>query len=132
MTVVTTSRKAANDLRALARHLAFATGARYLPRGKTGFAALSDEAVILFTREHGSVHLQVLEEGDVIHDFTIRRASIIEREGTIQRRLRIADQSVYDVLKVYCDAELTGATEPGIVFDGQQKKRIVLEVGDDA
>lgn len=129
MTVVTTSRKAADDLRALARHLAFATGARYLARGKTGFAALSGEAAILFTRERGAIRFAVVdEEGDVALDVPVRTVRIIEREGPIDRTLRIADQSVYDVLKRYCDAEPAEAGAPSIVFDGQQKKRIVLEV----
>ena len=129
MTVVTTSRKAADDLRALARHLAFATGARYLARGNTGFAALSDEAVILFTREHGTIRLVVVDEGgEVALDRPVRLVQIAVREGPIDRTLRIADQSVYEVLKRYCDAEPAEAGAPSIVFDGQQKKQIVLEL----
>ncbi|MDK2974619.1 MAG: small nucleolar ribonucleoprotein [Methanofollis sp.] len=129
MTIVTTSRKAADDLRALARHLAFATGARYLARGKTGFAALSDEAVILFTREHGTIRFAVVgEDGTVVLDAPIRSVRIAGREGPIDRTLRVADQSVYDVLKRYCDAAPANAGAPSIVFDGQQKKQIVLEL----
>jgi len=129
MTVVTTSRKAADDLRALARHLAFATGARYLARGKTGFAAISDEAIILFTRGHGTIRFVVVgEDGEVALDAPVRSVRIAERVGLINRTLRIADQSVYDVLKRYCDAEPAEAGAPSIVFDGQQKKQIVLEL----
>lgn len=132
MTVVTTSRKAADELRALARHLAFATGARYLARGKTGLAALSDEPVILFTRERGTLKLQVVEEGVVAHEFSLRKVRIEEREGPIDRTVRIADPSIYDVLKRYCVAEEIEADAPSVVFDGQQRKRVVLEVAADA
>lgn len=132
MTVVTTSRKAANDLRALARHLAFATGARYLARGKTGLAALSDESVILFLRERGALRLQVVEEGVVAHEFALRKVTVSERSEPISHTVRIADPSVYDVLKRYCVAEQIEADVPSVIFDGQQKKRIVLEVAPDA
>lgn len=132
MTVVTTSRKAADDLRALARHLAFATGARYLARGKTGLAALSDESVILFTRDGGTLKLQVVEEGVVVHEFSFRKVRIEEREGPIDRTVRIADPSIYAVLKRYCVADEIEADVPSVVFDGQQRKRIVLEVAADA
>ncbi|QSZ67843.1 hypothetical protein RJ40_10190 [Methanofollis aquaemaris] len=132
MTVVTTSRKAAHDLRALARHLAFATGARYMPRGKTGFAALGDEPVIVFSREHGKVRLQIVEEGTIIFDALVGKVTLSEREGPIVRTLRVSDQSVYDVLKRYCEAELVEAAEPLVIYDGQQKKRVVLEVVPDA
>ncbi|WP_298668847.1 hypothetical protein [uncultured Methanofollis sp.] len=128
MTIVTTSRKAADDLRALARHLAFATGARYLARGKTGLAALSDEPVILFTRERGALKLQVVEDGVVAHEFSLGKVMISERNEPISHTIHIADPSVYDVLKRYCVAEQIEADVPSVVFDGQQKKRIVLEV----
>lgn len=132
MTVVTTSRKAAHDLRALARHLAFATGARYMPRGKTGFAALGEEPAIVFSREHGRVRFQVVEEGTIVFDIVVSRVTVSEREGPLVRVLRVSDQSVYDVLKRYCEAELVEATESTVVYDGQQKKRVVLEVAPDA
>ncbi|MBP2147206.1 hypothetical protein J2129_002660 [Methanofollis sp. W23] len=132
MTVVTTSRKAAHELRALARHLAFATGARYLPRGKTGLAALGEEPAVIFSREHGRVRFQVVEEGTIVFEILVRKVTISPREGPIVRTLRVSDQSVYDVVKRYCEAELVEATESFVVYDGQQKMRVVLEVEPDA
>ncbi|HOV68086.1 MAG TPA: hypothetical protein PLI31_06965, partial [Methanoregulaceae archaeon] len=66
MTLVSTSRKAAPAIRALARGLAFALGGRYLARGKTGLRELVtlDRSLFLFIREVDGLRLRIFQDGE--------------------------------------------------------------------
>ena len=81
MTLVSTSRKAAPGIRALARGLAFALEGRYMARGKTGLRELVtlDRTLSLFILETDGLRLRIFQDGEVVLRITpTRRARALK------------------------------------------------------
>lgn len=93
MTLVTTSRKAAPDLRALARGLAFAVDGRYLARGRTGLRDLVARDPRLFLFSHGPDGLRLFWFVDGAEAASCRVVAREERhrEGALVRGLLASD-----------------------------------------
>lgn len=132
MTVVTTSRKPAPEVRSLSRDLAFAIGAEYLTRGKAGMGDLLalDESVVIVSRSGPFFLIQVFSNGEPVAEITVKSFTVAERPGVISRGLFVSDRSVYEALKDRLDVLFAGEALPErrIVFDGTQRKRYTLKV----
>ncbi len=132
MTVVTTSRKPAPEVRSFSRDLAFSIGAEYLTRGKAGMGDLfsRDETVVIVSRAGSFFIIQVFSNEEPVTEIAVKSFSVGERSGEIARGLFVSDRPVYEALKDLIDVAFAGETLPEhrIVFDGTQRKRYTLKV----
>ncbi|MDN7013545.1 hypothetical protein FGW20_10975 [Methanoculleus sp. FWC-SCC3] len=132
MTVVTTSRKPAPEVRTLARDLAFSIGAGYVTRGKAGMGDLFslDVSVLVVSKSGPFFLIQVFAGDEPATEIRVRSFSVEERTGPIARGLFVSDHSVYETLKDHADVVFAGESLTGhrIVFDGTQRKRYTLKV----
>ena len=137
MTLVTTSRKAAPDLRALARGLAFAVEGRYLARGKTGLRELVtlDTTFFLFSHEPDGLRLRWYVDGEPAASWQVTGCEERHRDGPIVRGL-LASDAVRPVLGPRLETvPLDDGWDLG--FDGHQRLQYRLRLtpsggGDDA
>lgn len=132
MTVVTTSRKPAPEVRTLARDLAFSIGAGYITRGKAGMGDLFslDESVLIVSKSGPFFLIQVYGSGELAVEIRVGSFSVDERAGEIVRGLSVSDRPVYEALKDHADVTFAGESLTGhrIIFDGTQRRRYTLKV----
>ncbi len=132
MTVVTTSRKPAPEVRTLARDLAFSIGAGYVTRGKAGMGDLFalDESVLIVSKSGPFFLIHVYDGGEPAAEIRVGSFAVEERVGAIARGLFVSDRFVYEALKDHADVVFAGESLTGhrIVFDGTQRKRYTLKV----
>jgi U3 small nucleolar ribonucleoprotein protein IMP4 len=128
MTLVTTSRKAAPDLRALARGLAFAAGGRYLARGKTGLRELVtlDTTFFLFSHEPDGLRLRWYVDAEPAASWRVTAREERHREGPIVRGLLASDA----VRKALGPRLETAPLDDGwdLGFDGHQRLQYRLRL----
>ncbi len=128
MTLVTTSRKAAPDLRALARGLAFAVGGRYLARGKTGLRELVtlDTTFFLFSHEPDGLRLRWYVDAEPAASWQVTAHEERHRDGPIVRGL-LASDAVRPALGSRLEtAPLDDGWDLG--FDGHQRLQYRLRL----
>jgi U3 small nucleolar ribonucleoprotein protein IMP4 len=128
MTLVTTSRKAAPDLRALARGLAFAVGGRYLARGKTGLRELVtlDTTLFLFSIEPDGLQLRWYLDGEPAGSYRVTAHEEKHRDGPIVRGLLASDPVRVALGPRFETASLDDGWDLG--FDGHQRLRYRLRL----
>ena len=128
MTVVTTSRKAAPDVRSLAKDLAFALGYSFFTRGKMGLHELNsiDTSFLIISSEPSGTRLQIFSEGEPVADYLVANLTIEDRTGTMSKEVSVTDQSVYDVMKPYIQVTLSRETGGTLIFDGTRRRRYLL------
>jgi U3 small nucleolar ribonucleoprotein protein IMP4 len=129
MTLVTTSRKAAPDLRALARGLAFAVGGRYLARGKTGLRELVtlDTKLFLFSIEPDGLQLRWFVDGEPAGSYRVTAHEGHHREGPIVRGL-LASDAVRSALGPRFETAPLDDDGWDLGFDGHQRLRYRLRL----
>lgn len=128
MTLVTTSRKAAPNLRALARGLAFAVGGRYLARGKTGLRELVtlDTTLFLFSYEPDGLQLRWYVDTEPAASYRVTASEERLRDGPIVRGL-LASDAVRAALGPRLEAApLDNGWDLG--FDGHQRLQYRLRL----
>lgn len=130
MTIVTTSRKPVPELRSLARDFAFATGCRYILRGKLGLPDLysRDPALILFFKQQGYFSFFLGDHDRTTAEFVINSMTITEREGPMIRGLQVGDPSIYERLTPYVPVKLSEGNGGSCVFDGTRSRRYLLRL----
>jgi len=130
MITVTTSRKADPLVRRIGRDLAFATGGKYVTRGKGGLSRppFSEGTVLILSRDGRGIRMQIvdgMQEGPGIRFVSVKEEP---RAGPLRRGLFTGSTGVLACLEsqltVNGDADL-GDT---LVFDGVQGRRIALGV----
>ncbi len=136
MTVVTTSRKPAPELRTLSKDLAFALGAQYMPRGKAGLyeVLIYDTDVIVVSKRGRNylIQLYVSEEPVCASDFS--SFVIDKREDDLVRGLRTGNQTVYEGMEQHLNVILAQyeGSENTLTFDGAQRRRYLLRLTHEA
>jgi U3 small nucleolar ribonucleoprotein protein IMP4 len=130
MTFVTTSRKAAPEVRSLAKDLAFALGLRYIKRGKQGLSDLNsiDPLFIIFSTEFRGTRMQGFSDGKVFADYLVREQSVLTREDQMRKGLSAGDQSVYDTLKPYIPVAFSEDSVYTLIFDGTRSHRYLIRL----
>jgi U3 small nucleolar ribonucleoprotein protein IMP4 len=130
MTIITTSRKPVPELRSLAKDFAFATGCRYIIRGKMGLPDLNslDPVAFLFSQQEGEFFLRVVDRGMSSAEFAIPSFTVQERENLLVRGFRVGDQSIYERLAPYIPVKLSEENRGLCVFDGTQSRRYLLRL----
>ena len=128
MTVVTTSRKAAPNVRSLAKDLAFALGYPFFTRGKMGLHELNsiDTSFLIISTEPAGTRLQIYSDGENVADYLVANQTIEDRTGTMNTEVSVTDQSVYDVMKPYIQVTLSREMGGTIIFDGTRRRRYLL------
>jgi U3 small nucleolar ribonucleoprotein protein IMP4 len=128
MTLVSTSRKAAPDLRALARALAFAVGGRYLARGKTGLRELVtlDPTLFLFSYEPDGLRFRWFDDGAPAASCRVTATDERLRDGPIIRGLLASDAIRTALGPRFEAAPLEDGWDLG--FDGHQRLRYRLRL----
>ncbi len=128
MTVVTTSRKAAPNVRSLAKDLAFALGYPFFTRGKMGLHELNsiDTSFLIISTEPAGTRLQIYSDGENVADYLVANQTIEDRTGTMNTEVSVTDQSVYDVMKPYIQVTLSREKGGTMVFDGTRRRRYLL------
>ncbi len=89
MTVVTTSRKAAPDVRSLAKDLAFALGYSFFTRGKMGLHELNliDTSFLIISTEPAGTRMQIFSCGEPVADYLVTDLTIEDRTGTMSKEV---------------------------------------------
>jgi U3 small nucleolar ribonucleoprotein protein IMP4 len=130
MTIVTTSRKPVPELRSLAKDFAFATGSRYLIRGKMGLPDIDtvDPVFFLFSLQKENYSLKLFDHGSVRPEFVIPSWTVKERDGPLERALRVNDLSIYERLAPYIPVKLSEEDGGWCVFDGTRSRRYLLRL----
>jgi U3 small nucleolar ribonucleoprotein protein IMP4 len=129
MTVVTTSRKAAPEVRSLAKDLAFALGYPFFTRGKMGLHELNsiDTSFLILSAEPAGTRLQIFSSGEPVADYLVANLTIEDRTGTMSKEVSVTDQSVYDVMKPYIRVAMSREKGGGtMIFDGTRRRRYLL------
>jgi len=130
MTIVTTSRKPVPELRSLAKDFAFATGCRYLIRGRMGLPEIDiiDPIFFLFSRQKGNYFLELSDHGSIKVEFVIPSFTVKERERPLVRGLRVNDLSIYERLAPYIPVKLSEEDGGWGAFDGTRSRRYLLQL----
>ena len=128
MTVVTTSRKAAPNVRSLAKDLAFALGYPFFTRGKMGLHELNsiDTSFLIISTEPAGTRLQIYSDRENVADYLVANQTIEDRTGTMNTEVSVTDQSVYDVMKPYIQVTLSREKGGTMIFDGTRRRRYLL------
>lgn len=134
MTVVTTSRRSTTFTRAVARDLAFATGSKYLPRGKHGFREISDEHdfFIVIHKQDQCIIMTAYQDSNPVISRIINDHEEGLREKKIMRGVITSDQKIEEMLSPYCTVTLVDSDEMFISFDGPQKRWLKLKLVEDS
>lgn len=130
MTLVTTSRRSTQLLRSIAKDLAFATGSRYLPRGKHGLREISDDHdlfMVIDTQGRDTV-LTVFLGGTPALKRIISSHEQGIRDWDIHRGVTTSDQGVRKLLERICPVAWTNEGGFFIAFDGPQKRFMKLHL----
>ena len=100
MTLVTTSRRSTPVTRAIAKDLAFATGVRYLPRGKHGLREISGEhdLFIVFEQQRSGILMTVYQEGEPCLRRLVKKHETGVREGLLTKGIRTSDREIGMIL----------------------------------
>lgn len=130
MTLVTTSRKPAPELRTLGKDLAFTLGGKYSPRGKAGVDEVLSwgDVVIIISRRGRKTLVEAYVSGDPVSGILLSGFSVSRREGPLVRGLRTGSEHVYRELAECLDITLTDAGVNEIMFHGTQGKGYVLKI----
>lgn len=131
MTLVTTSRRSTPVTRAIAKDLAFATGARYLPRGKHGLREISCEhdLFIVFEQQKSDILMTVYQEGEPCLRRLVKSHETGVREGLLIKGIKTSDREIGMILDAgECPVIYTDDLEDGLFlsFDGPQRRHITL------
>jgi Predicted exosome subunit/U3 small nucleolar ribonucleoprotein (snoRNP) component, contains IMP4 domain len=131
MTIVTSSRKPSNEVRKLAKEIAFSLGFPYIQRGKAGIRELGAENPrIIFisgTKRLGPV-FDVTVNGETVFSMLMSKITESERTGPFKKGFITREPDLYKFLSPHIPIELDENAEGAIVFYGTQKKQYVLQV----
>jgi len=132
MTLVTTSRKPAPELRTLGKNLAFAMGGKYSPRGKAGVDEVFSwgDPVLIISRRGRKTLIETYVSGDSVSGIFLTGFSVSRRDVPLERGLRTGSEKVYHELAECLDITLTDAGVNEILFHGTQGREYVLRIAE--
>jgi U3 small nucleolar ribonucleoprotein protein IMP4 len=130
MTLVTTSRKPAPELRTLGKDLAFALGGKYSPRGKAGVDEVLSwgDVVFIISRKGRKTLVETYVSGVPVSGILLSGFSVSRRDVPLVKGLRTGSEQVYRELAECLDITLTDAGVNEIQFHGTQGKGYVLKI----
>ena len=131
MILVTTSRRADPLVRRIGRDIAFATGGRYLTRGKGGLARppFSDGKVLILCREGNGVQMQLLDSMSEVARLRFKSVKEEDRAGPLRRGFFTGDDALFTCLSPHLPVAREEGLTHTLVLDGVQGRRVSLEAG---
>ncbi len=137
MTLVTTSCRSTPATRSIAKDLAFAIGAQYLPRGKHGLREISDEhdLFIVFEQQSSEILMTLYQKGEPCLMRIIKKHETGVREGLLYRGIKTSDNEMGRNLDKTCPVDYLEDSNLTLAFDGPQRRCMTLmlsRVADDA
>ena len=133
MALVTTSRNSTPLVRKLAKDLAFATGSRYLSRGKAGIRDIAHDSPYYFViseLRNSRIRLQLFFTDTTVLDLVATTIQGGIRDWPLFRGVRSSNESYANLIKKACACEvmLFDSEFDSISYDGQQKRYHTLIV----
>jgi hypothetical protein len=130
MILVTTSRRSDPLSRRLGRDIAFASGGRYIARGKGGLSRppLCEGTVLVICRDGRGIGMQVL---DGAREMVCLRFSTVRegpRAGLLRRGFFTGNPGLLSCLSPYLPIHGDGDLPDTLAFDGIQGRRVSLGV----
>jgi U3 small nucleolar ribonucleoprotein protein IMP4 len=131
MILVTTSRRADPLVRRIGRDIAFATGGRYLTRGKGGLSRppFSDGKVLILCREGNGMQVQVRDGMSEVACLRFKSVKEEARAGPLRRGLFTGNADLFSCLSPHLPVRREEGLPHTLVFDGVQGRRISLVAG---
>jgi U3 small nucleolar ribonucleoprotein protein IMP4 len=131
MILVTTSRRADPLVRRIGRDIAFATGGRYLTRGKGGLSRppFSDGKVLILCREGNGMQMQVRDGMSEVACLRFKSVKEEVRAGPLRRGLFTGDADLLSCLSPHLPVSHEEGFPHALVLDGVQGRRVSLEAG---
>jgi len=127
MILVTTSRRSTPVIRSIAKDLAFATGGKYLARGKHGLREIAEEhEQFIVIEQQNSDILMTLYDNEPLLCRLIKRHDTGTREGVLFRGIRTSDKALASFLKKSCPIQPIDDNDLVLCFDGPQKRCLTL------
>jgi U3 small nucleolar ribonucleoprotein protein IMP4 len=130
MILVTTSRRADPLVRRIGRDIAFATGGRYLTRGKGGLSRppFSDGMVLILSRDGNGVQMQLLDGMSEVACLHFKSVKEEVRAGPLRRGLFTGDADLLSCLSPHLSVSSEEGLPRTLVLDGIQGRRVSLGV----
>jgi len=131
MTLVTTSRRSTPATRSIGKDLAFAIGAKYLPRGKHGLREISDEhdLFIVFEQQSSEILMTLYQHGEPCLMRIIKKHETGVREGLLKKGIRTSDGELRGILDKTCPVDILDDKNLILAFDGPQRRCMTLVLG---
>ena len=131
MITVTTSRRADPLVRRIGRDLAFATGGRYVTRGKGGLShpPFSEGTVLVLSRDREGIRVQLLDGMTESACLTFLSVEEGARDGPLRSGLYTGDEDLFACLSPGIPVSREQGLPGALVFDGVQGRRISLGAG---
>lgn len=128
MTLVTTSRRSTPVIRSIAKDLAFATGARYLARGKHGLREIAeeDDIFIIIEQQKSDNLITLYDEGVPSQRRIIKKHESGIREGAFVRGIKTSDKALGSLLENSSPVQYIDDERLILIFDGPQKRCMKL------
>jgi len=131
MTIVTSSRKPAPEVRKLAKEIAFALGFPFVQRGKAGIHDIGgeDPRVIFLSgsKRQGPV-FDLMVKDSLVFSMLITNVAESERTGLFTKGFMTREKELFDYLSPYVPITYDENAGGPIVFCGTQKRQYVLQV----
>ncbi len=131
MTIVTSSRKPAPEVRKLAKEIAFALGFPFVQRGKAGIHDIGgeDPRVIFLSgsKRQGPV-FDLMINDSLVFSMLITNVTESERTGLFTKGFMTREKELFDHLSPHVPITYDENAGGPIVFCGTQKRQYVLQV----
>ena len=131
MTIVTSSRKPAPEVRKLAKEIAFALGFPFVQRGKAGIHDIGgeDPRVIFLSgsKRQGPV-FDLMINDSLVFSMLITNVTESERTGLFTKGFMTREKELFDHLSPHVPIIYDENAGGPIVFCGTQKRQYVLQV----
>jgi len=131
MILVTTSRRADPLVRRIGRDIAFATGGRYLTRGKGGLSRppFSDGKVLILSRDRNGVQMQLLDGMSEVACLRFKSVKEEARAGPLRRGLFTGHDGLFSCISPHLPVSREEGLPHTLVLDGIQGRHVSLEAG---
>lgn len=130
MILVTTSRRADPLVRRIGRDIAFASGGRYITRGKGGLSRppFSDGTVLVLSRDGNGIRLQLLEGMEEAACLRFPLVKEEARDGPLRKGLFTGDTGLLACLSPHLPIRRGEDLPNTLVLDGIQGRQVTLGV----
>ena len=131
MTIVTSSRKPAPEVRKLAKEIAFALDFPFVQRGKAGIHDIGgeDPRVIFLSgsKRQGPV-FDLMVNDSLVFSMLISNVKESERTGPFTKGFLTREKELFDYLSPHVPITYDENADGPIVFCGTQKRQYILQV----